>query len=166
MTGQAKAELNVSLRPVVETDEEFLVEVYATTRAEELAMVSWTEEQEQAFIRFQYDAQKEHYAKKYPNANHDLILSNGRQVGRLYVARLDEEIRIVDITVLPAERNNGIGTYLLKQLLEEATAKKMMTRIYVEEFNPSVQLFKRLGFNVSEQQGFHLLFQWTPPFNS
>ena len=153
---------DITLRPVGADDHEFLVEVYASTRAEELALVPWTSEQQQAFIRSQFAAQQDYYAQKYPAANHDIIVSDGRAVGRLYVARLDYEIRIVDITLLPGERNAGIGTHLLKQLLAEAERTGRAVRIYVEEFNPSLHLFERLGFSPSEQQGIHLLMQWNP----
>ena len=111
---------NVTLRPVGPDDRDFLIEVYGSTRAEEMALVPWTDEQRNAFIQHQFTAQQNHYAQKYPTASHDIIMSDDRPVGRLYVARLDQEIRIVDITVLPAERNAGIGSYLIKQLLDEA----------------------------------------------
>jgi|ERR1043165_1204535 GNAT superfamily N-acetyltransferase len=153
---------NITLRPVGPQDHEFLIEVYASTRAEELALVPWTSEQQQMFIHAQFAAQKQHYAQKYPAATHDIIVVEGRAVGRLYVARLDQEIRIVDITVLPAERNSGIGSYLIEQILDEAKSAGKVTRIYVEEFNPSLRLFKRLGFSVSAQHGMHLLLECSP----
>lgn len=152
----------ITLRPVGPDDHEFLVAVYGSTRAEELALTPWTDEQRHAFVRWQFDAQQEHYAKNYPNAKHDVILSDGREVGQLYVARLDHEIRIVDLIVLPAERKAGIGSYLIRQLLDEADRTGKVTRVYVEEFNPSLDLFKRLGFLLSEQNGFHLLMQRNP----
>jgi ribosomal protein S18 acetylase RimI-like enzyme len=124
--------------------------------------VPWTSDQQQAFIRSQFAAQQDHYAQKYPAASHDIIVSDNRQVGRLYVARLDHEIRIVDITVLPGERSAGIGSHLIRQLLAEAERTGRAVRIYVEEFNPSLHLFERLGFSPTEQQGFHLLMQWNP----
>lgn len=153
---------NITLRPVGPDDHEFLVEIYATTRADELALTPWTDEQRQSFVRWQFEAQQEHYAKHYPAATHDVIMSDGRQVGRFYVARLEQEIRIVDITILPPERNAGIGSYLLRQLLDEADLAGKLTRIYVEEFNPSLNLFKRLGFSPSEQNGIHVLMQRNP----
>jgi len=161
MTEQTQTGLKITVRPVVPGDYDFLLEVYATTRADEMAMVPWTDDQRLAFVRSQFSAQQDHYGQKYPNARHDIILSNGRQVGYLYVARLEREIRIVDFTLLPTARNFGIGSYLLKQLLEESRRESKSTRIYVEEFNPSLNLFKRLGFNVSEQQGVHLLMEHT-----
>lgn len=162
MSTQSPASSNITLRPVGPDDQEFLIEVYGSTRAEELAVVPWTKEQQQAFVRSQFAAQQDHYAQKYPAANHDIILFNSRQVGRLYVARLDHEIRIVDITVLPAERNLGIGSYLIQQLLDEANRTGKVTQIFVEEFNPSLRLFERLGFSPCEQHGIHLLMQWNP----
>ena len=153
---------DVTLRSVNTDDYDFLVEVYGSTRAEEMALVPWTTEQQQAFVRSQFDAQQDHYAKKYPTASHDIIVSNNRPVGRLYVARLEQEIRIIDIVLLPAERNTGIGSYLIKQLLDEANRSGKITRIYVEDFNPSLRLFERLGFSPSEQHGIHLLLQCKP----
>lgn len=159
MSGQSTEPSNITLRPVGPDDYDFLVEVYGSTRAEELALTPWTIEQQQAFVRSQFAAQQDHYAQKYPTASHDIILSDNRPVGRLYVARLDQEIRIIDITLLPGERNAGIGSFLIKQLLDEANRSQKMTRIFVEDFNPSLRLFERLGFSPSEQHGIHLLLQ-------
>jgi len=153
---------NVTLRPVGPEDRDFLIAVYGSTRAEEMALVPWTTEQQQAFVGSQFAAQQDHYTKKYPTASHDIIMSDDRPVGRLYVARLDQEIRIVDITLLPAERNAGIGSYLIKQLLDEANRAGKVTRIFVEEFNPSRRLFERLNFSLSEQHGIHMLLQCNP----
>jgi ribosomal protein S18 acetylase RimI-like enzyme len=161
MSSQSPEVSQITLRPVSPDDYEFLVEVYGSTRADELALVPWTNEQRQAFVRSQLNSQQDHYLKTYPGASHDIILFANRQVGRLYVARLDREIRIIDITLLPAERNAGIGSYLIKQLLVEAERTERAVRIYVEEFNPSLRLFQRLGFSPSEQHGIHLLMQWT-----
>ena len=153
---------SITLRPVGADDYDFLVEVYGSTRADEMALVPWTTEQQQMFVRSQFASQQDFYAQKYPGASHDIIVCDERPVGRLYVARLDQEIRIVDITLLPAERNAGIGTFLIKQLLNEANSSGKLTRIFVEEFNPSLRLFERLGFSPSEQQGIHLLMQCKP----
>jgi RimJ/RimL family protein N-acetyltransferase len=162
MSSQSPGSASITLRPVDADDYDFLVAVYGSTRVEEMALVPWTNEQQQAFVRSQFAAQQDHYEKKYPTASHDIIISDSRPVGRLYVARLDQEIRIIDITLLPAERNAGIGSYLIEQLLDEANRSGKMTRIYVEEFNPSLRLFERLGFSPSEQQGIHLLLQCNP----
>jgi ribosomal protein S18 acetylase RimI-like enzyme len=161
MSNQPPEHSNIRLRPVGPDDYDFLVEVYGSTRAEELALVPWTTEQKQAFVQSQLKAQQDHYAQKYPRASHDIIELNDRKVGRLYVARLDHEIRIADITLLPAERNTGIGSYLINELLIEGGRTGRVVRIYVEEFNPSLHLFERLGFSPREQHGIYVLMEWT-----
>jgi ribosomal protein S18 acetylase RimI-like enzyme len=151
----------VTLRPVVAEDEPLLLELYASTRAEEMAMVPWTREQQEAFVRMQFNAQQAHYKKIQPDANHDIIMANGRPVGRLYVARTKDCIEIMDITVLPQERNAGIGGSLIRALMDEAESSRPL-RIYVENFNPSLRLFQRLGFKAIEEDGFMLLMAWVP----
>ncbi|MDX6696148.1 MAG: hypothetical protein QOF02_3751 [Blastocatellia bacterium] len=150
----------VRLRPVVPQDESFLVRVYASTRAEEMARVPWNEEQRAAFVKMQFDAQLHHYQSNFPDALHDVIQLAGQPVGRLYVLRTDEFIRILDITILPEYRNAGLGSPLIRNLMQEAARTRRPLRIYVESFNPSLRLFERLGFRKTEEQGMHLLMEW------
>ncbi|HUS11922.1 MAG TPA: GNAT family N-acetyltransferase [Pyrinomonadaceae bacterium] len=161
-TDQYPATSSITWRAVAPDDYAFLLEVYASTRADEMALVPWNAEQRQAFVKMQFAAQQEHYQNTFPTASHQIILLRGRPVGRLYVARLEQEIRIVDITVMPPERNAGIGSFLLNGLMDEARRLGKLVRIYVEDFNPSLRLFERLNFKPVEQQGIHLLLEWSP----
>jgi|ERR1044071_444436 ribosomal protein S18 acetylase RimI-like enzyme len=153
--------MSVTLRPVAEGDEAFLLKAYASIRAEELAQVPWSEAQRDAFLKMQFDAQQLHYKTHNPNATHDLILLNTQAIGRLYVARRDREIRILDLTLLPEYRNRGIGTLLIKDMMAEAASAAKPLTIYVESYNPSYQLFKRLGFHKTEEDdGVNHLLEW------
>jgi len=155
-------EKKISLRPVTEADDEFLLSVYAETRAEELARVPWTPEQKDAFVRMQFLAQKRHYAAEFPLANHDIICADGVQVGRLYLSRGAEKFHILDITVLSQYRNGGVGSFLLQALLDEAATASKPVSIYVENYNPSLRLFTRLGFQKMEENGFQLRLMALP----
>ncbi len=150
----------VTLRPVAAHDESFLLRVYASTRAEEMARVPWSDEQRAAFLKMQFDAQLQHYQNNFPTASHHIIEHEGQAIGRLYVLRTDEFIRILDLTLLPEFRGAGHGTPLVKDLMREAAASGKPLRIYVESFNPSLHLFKRLGFQQVQEQGIHLLMEW------
>ncbi|MFZ0063077.1 MAG: GNAT family N-acetyltransferase [Pyrinomonadaceae bacterium] len=152
----------ISLRPVKSEDAPFLLELYASTRANEMALVPWSDEQRHAFVSSQFAAQQDFYSQSYRQADHSIILNLGRAVGCLYLARLEDQLRIVDVTILPKDRNAGIGGYLLKELQNEARRSEKLLRIYVESFNPSMRLFERLGFQSIEAQGVHLLMQWSP----
>jgi ribosomal protein S18 acetylase RimI-like enzyme len=92
-----------------------------------------------------------------------VILVDQQPAGRLYVARWPEEIRIVDIALLPQYRNAGVGTTLLQELQVEAVQAGKPLRIHVEQFNPALGLYRRLGFRVIEDRGVYFLMEWTPP---
>jgi GNAT superfamily N-acetyltransferase len=156
----------ITLRPVSATDDSFLLSVYASTRAQEMAMVPWTPEQKDAFVLMQFTAQKQHYAAEFPQANHDVICLGNLPVGRLYLDRRSGALHILDVTVLPEHRNQGTGTWLLQQLMEEARQGGKAVSINVENFNPSLRLFERLGFQRAEENGFHLLMRWQPANSS
>ncbi|HZU32418.1 MAG TPA: N-acetyltransferase [Candidatus Angelobacter sp.] len=151
----------ITLRPATPEDDNFLFAVYASSRAEEMARVPWTPEQQESFLRMQFTAQKQHYAAEFPNASHDIILFNGMAAGRIYLDRGPAVFHILDITVLPAYRNQGIGSVCLQAVLAEAGNCNQPVTIYVESFNPSLRLFERLGFQRSQEKGFHFLMTWS-----
>jgi ribosomal protein S18 acetylase RimI-like enzyme len=154
--------MSVTLRDTRPEDQAFLLEVYATTRAAEMALAPWTEEQREAFVGMQFNAQDSYYRAEFPRASYQVILDDGEQVGRMYVLREEEEIRILDITVLPKHRNSGIGTGLLRELLVEGAGTGKPVRIWVEHFNPSQRLFERLGFSRIQEDGFNCLLECRP----
>jgi N-acetylglutamate synthase-like GNAT family acetyltransferase len=126
-----------------------------------MARVPWNDAQREAFLRMQFGAQLHHYQSNFPTALHHVIEHEGQPIGRLYVLRTDEFIRMLDITILPEFRSAGHGTALVKDLMLEAAASGRPLRIYVESFNPSLRLFERLGFKPVQEQGVHLLMEWT-----
>ena len=96
----------------------------------------------------------------YPDTSFDVIVLDGQPVGRLYVARWPDEIRIVDIALLPACCNRGLGTTLVRALQAEAAASRKPLRIHVERFNPALRLYERLGFRQIADRGVYLFMEW------
>jgi ribosomal protein S18 acetylase RimI-like enzyme len=150
----------ISLRPITPEDDSFLAGVYASTRADELAVTGWSDEEKAVFCRRQFDAQTAHYRENYPGASFQMIERDDEPVGRLYVARWEKEIRIVDIALLPEFRGRGIGSKLLRELQEEARPAGKSLTIHVERFNPAMRLYERLGFKQVEDKGVYLLMEW------
>jgi ribosomal protein S18 acetylase RimI-like enzyme len=152
----------VSLRPISTDDEAFLYQVYASTRAEELALLGWDAARKSAFLRMQFDAQHRHYQDQFPNADFLVIYAGDQPIGRLYVDRGDDEINIVDIALLPEHRRRGIGSALLKAILAEADQTGKPVRIHVERFNPALHLYDRLGFVKTGDSGVYFLMERPP----
>jgi ribosomal protein S18 acetylase RimI-like enzyme len=153
----------LSLRPIQPEDDEFLCRVYASTRAEELAVVDWSEAQKAEFLRMQFAAQHRYYQENYTASRFDVVLVDGEPAGRLYVARWPEEMRIIDVALLPAFRGRGIGSVLLVRLCEEAAGKRLPLRIHVEKGNPARSLYDRMGFRVIADRGVYDFMEWSPP---
>ncbi len=153
----------VTLRPITEADRAFLYRVYAGTRADEMALLDWDLVQKEAFLRQQFEAQHRYYREQFRAARFDIIEQGGRDIGRLYVDRRDDELRIIDIALLPEARGAGAGGALMRDLLDEATAAGLPITIHVERMNRALRLYRRLGFVEIEDQGVYLLMRWSPP---
>jgi len=152
----------VTLRPARPEDREHLLAVYASTRAEELAPVPWTEEQKNAFVRMQFEAQNADYSRNYVGADFSVIEVDGEPAGRLYVERRPAEVRLIDIALLPSFRRAGIGTRLLAELIADANARGVPLTLHVEMFNPARRLYERLDFVPVEEHGLYLLMERRP----
>lgn len=150
----------VALRDATENDVAFLSAVYASTRAEELALTDWGDEQKAEFCRMQFEAQDAHYKTYYPSARYHVIECDGEPVGRLYVDRWEREIRIMDIALLTAWRRRGIGSCLLEELKAEGKATGKALSIHVEKFNPALHWYERLGFQAIEDKNVYWLMRW------
>jgi GNAT superfamily N-acetyltransferase len=150
----------VTLRPCVEADLPFLQEVYANTRLEELAPLGWSEAQTQAFLQEQFRVQHAYYHRTWPAANYSVVLLDGQPVGRLYVDRRDDELRVLDLALLPSHRGQGIGGGLLAEILAEARGRGLPVRIHVEQGNPARRLYERLGFREIHAAGFYHFMEW------
>ena len=156
----------VNLRAIYEEDLPRLFEIYASTRAEELALVpDWSEEQKMAFLSQQFVAQHQYYQEFYQGAELQLIELDQEVVGRLYVHWFysPQEVRIMDVALLPAYRGQGIGSQLIKSVQQKGAEMGKTVTIHVEYNNPALQLYERLGFQkIGEFNSVYYLLEWKP----
>lgn len=150
--------VDLVLRERKPEDESFLLEVYASTRLEELEGFGWDDNQKQAFIRMQFLARE----RTYPRVDDRIILLNGRSIGRLMVERSEAAILLRDIALLAEYRNAGIGGRLVHDLIKEATSAGKPIELHVVASSPAVRLYERLGFRRSGDEGAYLEMKWVP----
>ncbi len=160
----------ITLRPVECWDSEFLYTVYASTREEEMALIPWSPEQKDRFLRMQFDMQSRYYHTHYPahfaSVRFDVVELNGMPAGQLYTARSETEVRLVNIALLPAGRNLGTGTRLISELLQEAGQGGLCVRLHVDRGNPAGRLYRRLGFVEIGGDDIRLLMEWRAAVNT
>jgi ribosomal protein S18 acetylase RimI-like enzyme len=148
----------LSLRPITDDDLPFLNQLYHTTRDYEMDLLDWSEEQKEAFLTMQFEAQHQHYQVYYPDASFDIIELDGKPIGRLYLDLRQDEHRIVDIALLPKYRRIGIGTHFLKSVMDKAAEQRLPVTIHVEHNNPAMGLYLRHGFQKIDTNGiYHLM---------
>jgi len=152
----------VSLRPEQPDDEAFLFAVYASTREDELAITGWDEATRLAFLNMQFRAMQVGYRGSFPQAQFSIVLCDGRPVGRLVVDRTGNEIHVVDVALLPASRNRGIGTVLMRDLCVEAENCGKPIRLRVLKHSPALRFYQRLGFKPIEDFDFDEQMEWRP----
>jgi ribosomal protein S18 acetylase RimI-like enzyme len=152
---------DIALRAEAPHDSEFACRLYASARAYEMARVPWTDEQKDAFLRSQFHLQYTHYHKFYPDAAYLIVVHCGEDIGRMYVDRTPEEVRLMEITLLPEYRGRGIGGMLVRALMEEADATNRKMSLHVEMDNPARHLYDRLGFLPVKEEGVYILMEWS-----
>ena len=151
---------DLSLREATPEDEAFLLEVYASTRIDELAGFGWSDDQIQAFIKMQFLARE----RSYPRVDSSIILLDGRPVGRMMVDRNESSILLRDIALLTEHRNAGIGSRLIQDLMKEAAAAGKPIELHVVFTSPAVRLYERLGFRSTSAapEAAYLEMKWVP----
>ncbi len=154
--------MKITYRPIHENDIEFLHKVYASTREAELAFTDWSEQQKEDFTRMQFDLQHKQWMQNYKNASFDIIYLKEIPIGRLYVDRREDQIRIVDIALLPDFRRKGIGSEIMQSLIDEAEQRGCLLSLHVEANNPALGLYKKLGFRTIEDKGVYHLLEYLP----
>ena len=160
---QANTLNSIRLRPATFDDEDFLLEVYKSSRGDDLRELGWSEDRIEEFLRMQYEAQQRFFDSEYSQANNQIILLEDRPVGRMFVDRREHEIRCLDVALLPEYRNAGMGTFLLRQLQDEARRASKPLRLQIIRFNRAVNLFERLGFMRTSETGMHFQMEWLAP---
>lgn len=153
---------DITFRLIEESDQTFLFELYASTRKEEVAQTGWSEFEQENFLRQQFLAQHQFYTEQFTSAEFKIILKNNQSIGRLYLDYREDEIRVIDIALLPAYRNKGLGSDLLSDILSKAKKLKKPVRIHVERYNPALNLYNRLGFVKIGDTGVYYLMEWKP----
>jgi ribosomal protein S18 acetylase RimI-like enzyme len=161
---QTVAPPGLSLRWIGDGDLPFLEDVYASTREEELAPVPWSAGHKRQFLRWQFANQHQYYQQYYPSCEFLVVERAGasgvQRLGRLYVDRWPDQIRLVDIALLPAFRGAGVGGALLRSIMREGEAHRLPVTIHVEATNRALGLYRRLGFRHVDSNGIYYLMRW------
>jgi ribosomal protein S18 acetylase RimI-like enzyme len=148
----------IHLRQVRAEDEAFLFALFRTSREAEFAPLP--QAQREALLRFQYQAQGRDYTARFPRSEDFIIECCGQMAGRLLLNREANELRVVDIAIVPELQRRGIASSVLKSLMSEAEATRIALRLSVWHNNPALALYQRLGFRQRTGSATHVELEW------
>ena len=152
----------IALRPEQPADEAFLLQLYATTRQEELDLTNWDTATRSAFVSMQFKAMRQGYASMFQHGQFSIVMLGNLGVGRMVVNRAEREIRLVDMVLAPEMRCRGIGTRLVQILQTEARQTGKPLSLHVLKGNRAARFYERLGFQYAGDAGLYYEMTWSP----
>jgi GNAT superfamily N-acetyltransferase len=153
---------SITSRAVKPEDQGFLIELYKSSRGDDLRGLGWDEQRISEFLEMQYEAQQNFYRTDHEHAADELIMIDDKPIGRLLIESRAHEIRCIDLALLPGYRERGLGTGIIQKLQERARSAKKPLRLQVIRFSRAVSLFDRLGFVRTSETGTHFQMEWMP----
>lgn len=141
------------IRPESPPDLDFQHRLYASTRVAEMALIDWSAADKQAFLLQQSSAQLFHYRQHYPDAAFLVCEQAGKPIGRVYLKSAADELRLMDIALLPEHRGQGLGRILMAAVIETARHDDLPVGLHVEPNNPARSWYLRLGFEPVAEVG-------------
>jgi GNAT superfamily N-acetyltransferase len=159
---RAAARFDIAYRPFTDADLPLIERLYVSTREAEVAQTGWPEDAQRAFLAQQFEAQHRHYRTHYHDMEWLIIERAAQPIGRLYLFEAEDEFEIVDITIGPEARGEGIGAAILQDVFDLARPTGKRVSIHVEKNNPARRLYLRLGFIMIEDRGVYDLMAWAP----
>lgn len=142
-----------TLRPVSDADYLWLWSLKRTT------MKAYVE---QTWGRWDDAEQAARFRENFKPDDVHIIILDGHDAGLLHVEHGTTEIFLVNIQVAPEFQNRGLGTEVMRALLNEARTRKLPLRLQVLKVNPARNLYERIGFAVVGETDTHYQMRWTP----
>lgn len=136
----------ITTRSATDADRPFRIELYASTREAELAVLPWDETARRAFIQQQFNARERSWQATFPAAAHEIVEVDSERVGVIATVDSEGSLHVLDIALLAPHRGRGLGTTVLSRILAEADRSGRAVSLHVDVESPARRLYERLGF--------------------
>lgn len=152
-----------TLRAATGEDLPFLRVLYGQTRERELAAMHWPDSVAAQFLDDQFALQHRHYVTHFQDALFLIIEANSDPVGRLYTGLVDDDWRIIDISVMASHQRRGLGRSLIDALKDRAARDAKGVCLHVDARNVGAQrLYRSLGFVFHASEPPYFAARWCP----
>jgi ribosomal protein S18 acetylase RimI-like enzyme len=151
LTTNEQNPVTITRRPATDADREFARQVHHQAYRDviEQQFGPWCEEDQDRF-----------FAGDWRDAQFEIILADGQPCGYACIEDRDEDLHVRELVILPAYQNRGIGSTLLREVVERARQRRVPVHLGTFHKNRAVALYRRLGFREIGQTDIHILMQW------
>lgn len=153
--------MKLAYRQPDEADDETLFLIYASTRIDEVSRFGWASEQQEAFLRMQYEQRRSAYKLQFPLAETHLIIADDEIAGSLIVEWKPAVAHLVDIAILAPARGKGIGSSVIRELQTRSTALGTSIELHVDRFNTdALRFYIANGFQMTGESQISYMLRW------
>jgi ribosomal protein S18 acetylase RimI-like enzyme len=145
------AEILWSLREARSDDLEFLLALHEATMREYVERVwGWDDDQQASILRSRFRPEL-----------WQIVQAENQDIGMLVVEDEAGGIRLAEIEILPAWQSRGIGSAIIRRLMEQAAETGRPLTLRVLHVNERARaLYKRLGFRPFKEIETHVYLHW------
>jgi GNAT superfamily N-acetyltransferase len=145
--------VTVALRPARAEDYGFALALYVETiKPYTIAFMDWVDEVETA-----------RFARLWRTDDTQIITLDGIDSGWVEASDDGNEIFLKQLYVVPALQRRGIGTQVMKLLLDRWRTLQRPVVLGVLKNNPARRLYERLGFVVTGETDMKFMMRREPP---
>lgn len=142
----------ISLRPARPGDYEFAVDLYLdSTRRLLSALGKWNRSRVMARFKRAFNAEQA-----------QVIRMGGADIGWMQVSAPADRLHLHQLHIIARFRNHGIGTRLIRALLDRGRTTGRSVGLNVIRGNRALSLYRRLGFRVVGGDAERLYMRWSP----
>lgn len=152
----------LSLRAATPADEDFQYSLYRSTR-QDLFTVDTSPENIESLIGMQYAARQTSYSQRFGSMMDFIVEKEGDPIGRVVVDFGHQEVRVIDVALIPDMRGKGCGGHILKSIQRAAALGGLPVVLVVARSNHAARHFYAVhGFVVDEASGAQDCMIWHP----
>ena len=141
--------MQVSFRPATRGDYDFLWWLHCATMKPYVEKTwGWDEQWQAQYFRDRFDP-----------ATREIIECDRVPIGCISVERQKDRVFLSVIKIAPDHQNRGIGTKLVRDLLNEADGRGVPVELQVLKVNLARRFYERLGFAMVGETETHYLMR-------
>jgi len=123
-----------------------------------LEAMGWIIERLQLDIKRQYES----FANQWEPGEVRVIVVAGEDAGWLQTTPADDAIFLGQLYLAKSFQGQGIGSYVVQFLIDEARPDRKAITLGVVKINPARQLYERLGFRATHEDQYKVYMRREP----